>query len=49
MTNELNSYQLSRTFFDWCFENPEKINPTHIAMYFFHLVKSITTLIWKGL
>ena len=48
MTNELNSYQLSRTFFDWCFENPEKISPTHIANVFF-IVKFLTILIWKDL
>lgn len=28
-------YELSRNFFDWCFENPEKVKPNHIAMYFF--------------
>lgn len=46
MTNELNSYQLSRTFFDWCFENPEKISPTHIAMYFF-IIEHCNRLGWK--
>ena len=46
MTNELNSYQLSRTFFDWCFENPEKISPTHIAMYFF-IIEHCKRLGWK--
>src|SRR5574344_1294103 len=46
MTNGLNSYQLSRTFFDWCFENPEKITPTHIAMYFF-IIEHCNRLGWK--
>jgi hypothetical protein len=46
MTNQLNSYQLSRTFFDWCFENPEKIHPTHIAMYFF-IIEHCNRLGWK--
>lgn len=46
MTNQLNSYQLSRTFFDWCFENPEKISPTHIAMYFF-IIEHCNRLGWK--
>lgn len=46
MTNKLNSYQLSRTFFDWCFENPEKISPTHIAMYFF-IIEHCNRLGWK--
>ncbi|MDI1354601.1 MAG: hypothetical protein PSX36_06770 [bacterium] len=30
----LNSYTLSRTFFDFAFENPDKIKPVHIALYF---------------
>lgn len=32
---ELNGYELSRNWFDWCFENPDSITPTHTAMYFF--------------
>jgi len=35
MENKLTGYELSRNFFDWAFENPEKINPSHIAIYFF--------------
>lgn len=31
----LSGYDLSREWFDWCFENPEKINPNHTALYFF--------------
>lgn len=33
--NKLSGYELSRNFFDWAFENPEKINPSHIAIFFF--------------
>ena len=43
---ELNSYSLSRTFFDWAFENPEKITPTHVAMYFF-IIEHCNRLGWK--
>jgi len=32
---ELNSYELSRDFFNWSYENPELISPTHVALYFF--------------
>jgi hypothetical protein len=35
MENKLTGYELSRNFFDWAFENPEKINPSHIAIFFF--------------
>lgn len=31
----MNGYDLSRNWFDWCFENPDLITPTHTAMYFF--------------
>jgi|SRR6478672_4023583 len=31
----MNSYELSRNWFDWCYENPEKVSPNHTAMYFF--------------
>lgn len=33
--SEINSYNLSKAFFDFCFDNPEKISPNHIAIYFF--------------
>ena len=32
---DLNGYELSRKWFDWAFENPEKISPNHAAIYFF--------------
>jgi len=31
----MNSYELSRAFFNWSFENPEKIKPNHVAIFFF--------------
>jgi len=43
----MNSYQLSRNYFDWCFENPEKITPNHIAIYFF-AVEHCNRLGWKN-
>jgi len=45
--NELNSYELSRKWFDWCFENPEKINPNHSAIYFF-AIEHCNRLGWKN-
>lgn len=42
----MNSYELSRAFFDWSFENPEKITPTHVAMYFF-IIEHCNRLGWK--
>lgn len=42
----MNSYELSRTWFNWCFENPEKINPNHTAMYFF-IIEHCNRLGWK--
>jgi hypothetical protein len=35
MADNLSGYDLSRDWFDWCYENPELITPTHTAMYFF--------------
>lgn len=42
----LNSYELSRIWFDWCFENPEKITPNHSALYFF-CIEHCNRLGWK--
>lgn len=42
----MNSYELSKNWFDWCFENPEKISPTHTAMYFF-IIEHCNRLGWK--
>jgi len=43
---QLNGYDLSRNWFDWCFENPEKIKPVHTAMYFF-IIEHCNRLGWK--
>lgn len=46
MNKDLNHYNLSRTFFDFAFENPEKIKPNHIALYFF-AIEHCNRLGWK--
>ena len=43
---ELNGYDLSRNWFDWCFENPELIAPGHSALYFF-IIEHNNRLGWK--
>lgn len=43
---ELNGYDLSRAWFDFCFENPELINPNHSAIYFF-AIEHCNRLGWK--
>lgn len=42
----MNSYELSRNWFDFCFENPEKIKPNHTAVYFF-CIEHCNRLGWK--
>jgi hypothetical protein len=42
----MSGYDLSRKWFDWCFENPEKITPNHTALYFF-IVEHCNRLGWK--
>jgi hypothetical protein len=42
----MNGYELSRDWFNFCFENPEKIRPTHTALYFF-AVDLCNRLAWK--
>ena len=42
----MNSYELSRRWFDYCFENPEKIRPIHSAVYFF-AIEHCNRLGWK--
>ena len=46
MNEELNSYNLSRTWFDFCFDNPEIIRPIHSAIYFF-AIEHCNRLGWK--
>lgn len=42
----MNGYELSRYWFDWCFLNPEKIKPSHSALYFF-CIEHCNRLGWK--
>ena len=42
----MNGYELSRNFFDFCFENPEKVKPNHVALYFF-TIEHCNRLGWK--
>jgi hypothetical protein len=41
-----NGYDLSRHFWDWAFENPEKISTGHCAVYFF-AIEHCNRLGWK--
>lgn len=41
-----NGYTYSRQWFDFAFENPEKINPSHAAIYFF-AIEHCNRLGWK--
>lgn len=42
----MNSYELSRKWFDWSFENPEKISTNHSALYFF-AIEHCNRLGWR--
>lgn len=42
----MNSYELSRAWYDFCFVNPEKIKPLHSAIYFF-AIEHCNRLGWK--
>ena len=39
-------YELSRDWFDWCYDNPEKINTHHTALYFY-CIEQCNRLGWK--
>lgn len=41
-----NIYDLSRSWFNFCFEQPEKISPNHTALYFF-CIEHCNRLGWK--
>lgn len=43
----MNGYNLSRMWFDFAFENPELIKPTHAALYFF-AIEHCNRLGWKS-
>lgn len=47
MNKELNSYDLSRRFINFAFDNPEKINPNHYAIFFF-AIEHCNRLGWKN-
>ena len=42
----MNGYELSRKWFDWSFENPEKVSPNHSALYFF-AIEHCNRLWWR--
>lgn len=42
----MNSYELSRAFIDWAFENPDKIKPIHYGIYYF-AIEHCNRLGWK--
>ena len=42
----MNVYNLSRNFWNWAFENPDKIKPNHSALYFF-AIEHCNRLGWK--
>lgn len=42
----MNGYELSRNWFDWCFDNPDRIKPIHSAIYFF-AIEHCNRLGWK--
>lgn len=44
---DLNIYDLTRDWWNFCFENPEKIKPTHTAVYFF-AIEHCNRLAWKS-
>lgn len=42
----MNTFDLSKAWFDWSFENPDKISPSHTAIYFF-AIDHCNRLGWK--
>lgn len=42
----MTGYELSRSWFDFCFDNPEKVKPIHSAIYFF-AIEHCNRLGWK--
>ena len=43
---DISGYELSRNWFDWCYEHPELISPNHSAIYFF-AIEHCNRLGWK--
>jgi len=46
MSNELSMYDLTRDWWNFAFENPEKIKPIHTALYMF-AIEHCNRLAWK--
>jgi hypothetical protein len=46
MNEKINGYKLSRNWFNYAFDNPEKIRPIHTAIYFF-AIEHCNRLGWK--
>lgn len=44
--DKINGYELSRDWFDFCFENTDLVTPTHTALYFFG-IEHCNRLGWK--
>lgn len=45
--SEITGYELSRQWFNFCFDNPERIKPIHSAIYFF-AIEHCNRLGWKN-
>ena len=43
---DITGYELSRSWFDWCFENPDFVKPIHTAIFFF-AIEHRNRLGWK--
>ena len=43
---EFNGYTLSRRWFDYCMDNPDKIKPNHTALYFW-VIETFNRFDWK--
>lgn len=44
---KVTGYELSRSFFDWSYENVGKVKPVHVALYFF-AIEHCNRLGWKA-
>ena len=44
--NQIKTFELSREWFDWCYEHPELISTNHTALYFF-IIDHYNRLGWK--
>ena len=42
----MNTYELSRAFFAWCYDNPEKVDTNAVALYFY-IIEHSNRLGWK--